>query len=175
MEFNDMRNERLILRKAIGADLDGIVALKTDPAIRRFLGGAAPVARVRAKLLVDGLESVTADPGTFVVASARTNEMLGMVTLDRRPPQRPGHVRPEGNELELSYLLLPAHWGHGFAYEACELLLKSAEAAWPGEVVLVVTQTANAAAVALATRLGFEHVDSFEEFGAPQWLGVRTL
>ena len=98
-----------------------------------------------------------------------------MVMLDRRPPERPGHVGADGDELELSYLLLPAHWGRGIAHEACSMLLRSAAEVWPGEVVLVVTQTANVAAVAVAERLGFEHVESVEEFGATQWLGARTL
>jgi RimJ/RimL family protein N-acetyltransferase len=44
----------------------------------------------------------------------------------------------------------------------------------PGEPVLLCTQSTNAASVRVAARLGFTEVERFEEFGAEQWLGVRT-
>lgn len=173
--IGDRENNRLVLRKALEADLEEIVALKSDPRVRRFLGGAVPEEKVPTELLTDGIESVTAESGAYVVASARTDKVMGTVALDRRPLRRPGHVRPDGNELELSYLLIPEYWGQGFALAACESLIDSAEAIWSGEPVLVVTQEANAPAVVLATRLGFELVETFEEFGTSQWLGARTL
>lgn len=39
-----------------------------------------------------------------------------MVTLDRRNPERPGHVR---REAELGYMFLPEAWECGYAAEAC--------------------------------------------------------
>jgi len=30
---------------------------------------------------------------------------IGMITLDRRDPEREGHIRPEGGEPELGYML----------------------------------------------------------------------
>ena len=38
---------------------------------------------------------------------------------------------------------------------------------------MVCTQSANAASVRLAERLGFAEAGRFEEFGAEQWFGVR--
>jgi RimJ/RimL family protein N-acetyltransferase len=101
--------------------------------------------------------------------------MLGMLVLERRPPHRPGHVVDGGNELELSYALRRTHWGKGLAREASELLLREAAAHLPDQPVLVVTQAANAPALALAGRLGFEHAGTFVEFDAEQWLGSAAL
>ena len=39
--------------------------------------------------------------------------MIGVVTLDRRDAERPGHVAAEGGEAELGYLFLPSAWGRG--------------------------------------------------------------
>jgi L-amino acid N-acyltransferase YncA len=45
----------------------------------------------------------------------------------------------------------------------------------PDQPVVVVTQTANRRSLKLATRLGFHHVDTFEEFGAQQTLVTARL
>ena len=75
--------------------------------------------------------------------------------------------------LELSYVLPVAAWGHGYATEAGVAIL-----AWAAErfdePVVVCTQSANTASLALAARLGFTELERFEEFGAEQWYGVRV-
>ena len=99
--------------------------------------------------------------------------MIGVVTLDRRDAERPGHVAPEGGEAELGYLFLPSAWGRGYAAEACAAVLAWSDDALPGEPLVLCTQTANVASMRLAERLGFAEVARFEEFGAEQWFGVR--
>jgi hypothetical protein len=69
--------------------------------------------------------------------------MIGIVTLDRRDAGRPGHVRPEGGEVELGYLILPQAWGCGYATEACTAALDWFARAHPGEPVVLTTRTAN--------------------------------
>ena len=43
---------------------------------------------------------------------------------------------------------------------------------FPGESVVLCTQTANVASMRLAAKLGFAEVRRFEKFGAEQWFGV---
>jgi hypothetical protein len=40
--------------------------------------------------------------------------MIGMITLDRRDAERPGHVRPDAAEAELGYMFVP-DVGYGYA------------------------------------------------------------
>lgn len=170
-----LQSERVVLRKASGRDLEAWVTLKSDPHVRRYLGGPVTEDRVRSQLLRQGVTSTTADVGTFVVADSTTDEMLGMVSLERRSSQRPGHVLPGADELELSYLLVPSQWGKGIAFEACSLLLGAAASHTAEKVALVVTQMDNAPAIRLAKRLGFTQAGTFLELGALQWLGQKTL
>lgn len=110
-------------------------------------------------------------PGVFAIELA--GRFAGAVMVERRGSARPGHVRDEGNELEVSFTLLPEYWGHGYASEAVEAALAWAMDSFPDEPVLLCTQSSNARARRLADRLGFRHVATFNEFGAEQWLGVR--
>ncbi|MFC0031945.1 hypothetical protein ACFFMM_20720 [Micromonospora chaiyaphumensis] len=43
----------------------------------------------------------------------------------------------------------------------------------PGEPVVLTTQTANAASMRLAAKLGFTEVERFQAWDAEQWLGLR--
>lgn len=57
----------------------------------------------------------------------------------------------------------------GVASEAASLLLRTTDEHLPDQVVLVVTQTANARSLTLAECRGFQNVGTFVEFDAEQW------
>jgi RimJ/RimL family protein N-acetyltransferase len=162
-----IRTERLVLREPEARDRAVIIELNASAEVRAYLGG--PQAR-------DELERVVPAeprrrPGLFVVDL--DGAMVGVVTLDRRDAERPGHVAPEGGEAELGYLFLPSAWGRGYAAEACAAVLAWSDDALPGEPLVLCTQTANLSSMRLAERLGFAEAARFEEFGAEQWFGVR--
>ena len=147
--------------------MPAVIELIASPEVRTYLGGPRPR---------DELErAVPAEPrrrpGLFVVDL--DGAMIGVVTLDRRDAERPGHVRPMRGEAELGYLFLPRAWGRGYAAEACAAALDWFDDALPGEPVVLCTQTANVSSMRLAAKLGFTEVERFEEFGAEQWFGVR--
>ncbi len=155
-----------MLREPEPSDRPSLIDLFSSAEVGTYLGGARPR---------DQLERVVPErprcrAGLFVVA--RHEAMIGIVTLERRDPERPGHVRPEGGEAELGFMFLPDAWGSGYAAEACSAALDWADGALPGEPVVLCTQTANERAMRLAARLGFTEVQRFEEYGADQWLGV---
>ncbi len=164
--------ERVVLRKAVARDLQALVELRTDPEVRRYLGGPRP-ADIQAALA--SASAQTAGFGSYVIADADTDDPAGVIELDHRNPDRPGHVHRRGSELELSYLLRRTYWRRGLATEASRMLLGAAARSWPDQPVVIVTQTRNHAALGVARRLGFEAVTTFSEFGAEQWLGTVML
>ncbi|GAA5061920.1 GNAT family N-acetyltransferase [Streptomyces similanensis] len=161
-----MRTERLVLRESEARDRAAFVELLASPEVRAYLGGPRP----RDELAHVVPEVPGRRRGIFVVE--RDGTMIGAVTLDRRGAERPGHVRPGGGEAELSYVFLPEAWGSGYAAEACAAALGWFADAFPGEPVVLCTQTANDRSMRLAAKLAFTEARRFEEYGAEQWFGV---
>jgi RimJ/RimL family protein N-acetyltransferase len=162
-----IKTERLVLRESEARDRAACIELSASPEVGTYVGGARPR---------DELERTVSEvpgrrPGFFVVEL--DGAMIGFIQLlDRRGPERPGHVRPEGGEAELGYMFLPEAWGHGYAAEACTAALDWFAGALPGEPVVLTTQTANIRSMRLAAKLGFTEVARFEDYGAEQWFGV---
>ncbi|MFC8819081.1 GNAT family N-acetyltransferase [Streptomyces rochei] len=162
-----IRTDRLVLREAEAGDRAAFIELFASAEVRTYLGGPRPRDELeRAVPEIPGRR-----PGLFVVALDGT--MIGTITLlDRRDAERPGHIRPEAGEAELSCMFLPEAWGCGYAAEACAAALNWFADALPGEPVVLCTQTANDRSMRLAAKLGFSEVERFEEWGAEQWFGV---
>jgi RimJ/RimL family protein N-acetyltransferase len=175
LSASEIRTERLVLRKARETDRTGLIEHLTDDEVRANLGGPRPRRAVEQHFDAVGAASATSEPGTYVIADNTTNQLIGTLVLDRRPASRPGHVIEGGAELELSYALRRRAWGLGLAFEAAKAALRAAADELPDQPVVVVTQTANRRSLELATRLGFHHVDTFEEFGAEQALATARL
>lgn len=161
-----IRTGRLVLREPEASDRAVAVELLASPEVHTYLGGARPREEIERAMP----DVPRRRPGLFVVDL--DGGMIGIITLDRRDAQRPGHVRPEAGDAELSYLFLPEAWGRGYAAEACAAALDWFGRALPGEPVVLCTQTANHRSVRLAAKLGFTEVERFEEYGAEQWFGV---
>ncbi|ONK16152.1 GNAT family N-acetyltransferase [Streptomyces sp. MP131-18] len=161
-----LRTERLVLRESGARDRAAFIELFASPEVRTYLGGPRPRDELeRAVPEVPGRR-----PGLFVIDL--DGAMIGTVTLDRRDAERPGHLRPDAGEAELGYMVLPEAWGRGYAAEACAAVLGWFADAFPGEPVVLCTQTANNRSMSLAARLGFTEVARFDEYGAEQWFGV---
>ncbi|MFF1320859.1 GNAT family N-acetyltransferase [Streptomyces chartreusis] len=161
-----IRTERLVLRGSEAGDRTAFIDLFTSPEVGTYIGGPRPQ-----KELEGAVPEVPGRRlGHFV--AALDGAMIGMVTLDRRDAGRPGHVRPDAGTVDLGYMFLPHVWGYGYAAEACAAALGWFAGAFPGEPVVLCTQTANDRSMRLAAKPGFTEVERFEEYGAEQWFGV---
>ncbi|MFB6893448.1 GNAT family N-acetyltransferase [Kitasatospora sp. NPDC056327] len=156
--------ERLVLRAPEARDRATFLALLSSPEVHTYLGGPRALDALERELP----EVPDSGPGSFVVEL--DGEMIGQVLLRRAT----GHRRPAAaGKADLGYLFLPGAWGSGYAAEACEAALDWLGGVLPGEPVVLTTQSANAASMRLAAKLGFAEVERFEAWDAEQWLGMR--
>jgi RimJ/RimL family protein N-acetyltransferase len=160
---------RLVLREPQARDRDAFIELYASAEVNAYLGGPRPRDDLQRALP----ETPEKRPGLFVIAL--NGAMIGTIELNRRDRQRRGRARPDTGEAELGYLLLPAAWGHGYAAEAGAAVLGWFADAFPGQPVVLCTQTANERSMRLAAKLGFTEVQRFQDWGAEQWMGVRQV
>jgi len=144
---------RLKLRCPDEDDRPAIERILTDTDVRRFLGG--PVSR-------DVVEAFASQPigeqrGMFVALLRTDPETIGTFSLE-----------DERGDLELSFQLLPEHWGIGLAFEAAEALLSWGWMAYGVGSIIAVTQSSNERSRRLLARLGFTADCEFSEHGEPQ-------
>ncbi len=152
--------ERLTLRALVESDKPLIIAMRSDPDVRRYLGGPAGDDEI------DSIRSATVGErwGVFCIADRVTDQPIGSVGFDRGR-----------GELEVSYELVSTRWGRGLGAEAVAAALEWAAAHTDDGTVIAVTQTANVASVAMLGRLGFEFERTFVEFEAEQGWFRRPL
>jgi RimJ/RimL family protein N-acetyltransferase len=163
-----LSTERLILRAAEARDREAMLDLFSDERVNQFVGGAEP--REHLDELIPAIPGQRT--GFFVVEL--DGRVCGIVTFDSRDVTRPGHVRDEGGEVELGYMLLPDAWGHGYATEACAAAMVWFRAAAPDEPLVVSTQLANEASLRVIRKLGFTELERHEEYGEAQWFGALS-
>ncbi|WP_432146825.1 GNAT family N-acetyltransferase [Streptomyces sp. bgisy084] len=148
---------RLLLRPAEPTDVKEFTRLWTAPEARRFLGG--PVAEQELRVYQQHFAN---RPNVFAVTTRESMTVVGSVLIDA--------ASRFGGRREVSYGLLPEHWGRGYAREAVAAVVDWALANIPSDdpSVIAITQKANVRSCQLLEAIGMSHVDSFVEFDAPQ-------
>jgi ribosomal-protein-alanine N-acetyltransferase len=144
-------------------DLPQVARLFSEPAVRLFLGGALSPddAEQRASELL--ALSEPAKVWAIRLSLSVPTSLLGVVVLDRHH---------DLEDFEVSYLLLPEHWGRGYATAAVRQVLAYAFDVAGHRRVLAETQTANTTSIRLLERLGFRHLRQVMRFGAEQSIYV---
>lgn len=168
----DLRTDRLVVRAPGEQDRDALRSLYTDESAMEHLGGARSPEQLDAQL---GPEALGRVPGSWVLTT-HDGDLVGTLLLDRRAPERPGHVpgspRPE---LEISWIIAPEHWGQRYAAEAARAVLAAVAPQVPDGRVVAVAPVADGRSMRVLDRLGFEEIERFEERGAEHVLLVRPL
>ena len=144
---------RLLLRPFRDADRSVIVRLLTDPVVRAFLGGPIPL--VEAEERSAGTLGVTW--GSFAIERRDDGVLIGSCNTD-----------DHRGEWELSYELLPEHWGQGYGSEAVAALTDWTFAATGATHLIAITQAANERSCTMLEHLGWLPNGEFIEFGTRQ-------
>lgn len=139
------------------ADLPYLVELFIDPESRLFLGGPVHPALAEARSI-----SWIKSSSCGRLWAIRRNEdaaFLGYVSLD---------THHDGEDLEISYALLPRYWGQGHATEALRLALTQAFDQLKLLSVIAETQTKNLKSIKLLERVGMRPEKHLFRFGEEQ-------
>ncbi|MGE6733840.1 GNAT family N-acetyltransferase [Streptomyces sp. NPDC059900] len=127
-----LTTDRLVLRPIEAGDVPAMARLWTDPDVRRHLGGPVDESTLRLRE-----QHCVGARGAFSVVLRSDGTVIGGVQV-AADPRRAGRV-------EVSYQLLPEHWGAGYGREAVAAAVRWArEVVTPGGAeVVAVTQESN--------------------------------
>lgn len=130
--------DRVLLRPLAEKDRPALIALFTDPEVRRFVGGALSPAAAESASTPRGERW-----GHFMICDRTTDSVIGTVSFARKDA-----------DWELSFSLAKSHWRRGIATEAVEAALDWFFAETDAALVTAVTQEVNESSMRLLNRLG---------------------
>lgn len=156
-EIGLIKTKRCEMTGVQASDEDHMVRLMGNADVYRYLGGPVDEAIMRknfAKLRERGF-----NPNEWVIRERRSGASIGWIGLSDHH---------DGEDTEISYLLLPEWWRQGYGKETVQAILDYAviELALPR--VIAETQSANVASCRLLESLGMRVERTLERFGAPQ-------
>ena len=147
--------ERLLLRPMTAADVGPVFAMRSDPAVMRYIRSAR-ITRAEAEKWID------------LVSSRWTTERIGFCAVIEKDSGRfagwCGLWRlVETGETEIGYALFPAFWGRGYAPEAARAVLRYGFEKLGLERLVAVADPLNAASRRVMEKIGmrFDYVGEF--------------
>lgn len=115
-----LETDRMVLRRFTLDDVDALVALDSDPQVRRFVEDGEPVNRETAASRIEHWLSYHQSSdifGYWVAVEKESGRFLGWFHF--RPRKEDG----SRHEPELGYRLVSAAWGQGYATEGSRALI----------------------------------------------------
>lgn len=159
-----IKTKRCVLTGIQASDVDHMVRLHGDSEVRRYLGGPRNAATVRAGFAALRVRGFS--PTEWIIREQDSNEFIGWIGL---------HDHHDGEDTEISYLLLPEWWGQGYGKEVVQAILDYASTELKLPRVIAETQSANLASCRLLESLGFHLERTVERFGAQQSIYAIVL
>jgi RimJ/RimL family protein N-acetyltransferase len=150
---------RLRLTALAERHFNDYAAMLADPASTRWVGDGQPLDRTNAwrslAMLIGHWQ--LRGYGMWALELKDTGEFIG----------RAGLMRPEGwPDLELGWMLKPEFRHHGYATEAGTAILEFAWQVLNAQRVISLVKVGNEASDRVAERLGGEHIEDMDFFGA---------
>lgn len=152
-----IKSKRCVLTKIQASDEDHMVWLMGDADVYRYLGGPVDEATMRKNFAA--LQERGFNPNEWVIRELESGASIGWIGLSEHH---------DGEDTEISYLLLPEWWRQGYGKETVQAILDYAATELALPRVIAETQSANVASCRLLESLGMQVERTLERFGAQQ-------
>lgn len=156
-------HSRIRLTPLCPADAADLVRLYTDPVVRAYLGG--PISKEAAVKRAELEVGAHRETPLWVIRTQRAGQFAGVVSFDQHH---------DGVDIEVSYELLPEHFGKGYATEALTLALHYGKNVMGLRRVIAETQSRNLASIRLLKRIGMTLERELTRFNEPQSIYAIT-
>ena len=158
--FDDVRTDRVIMRRWRADDRGPFAAMNADPDVMRYF--PAPLDRAASDALMDRIEDlfVRQGFGLWALELASTAEFIGFTGLNPMPPGVPGQ-----GGMEVGWRLARSAWHQGYATEAARAAVAVAFGGAGLAEVWSITAVTNEPSQAVMRRLGMTLHSRFDHPG----------
>lgn len=148
-DFNEVRTERLVLRRPRPTDGIAMFAIHGDPATNQYNPhGPHPDLATSEEMLRECIQHWQEYGfGYWAVTFPQSENIIGFGGIEHR-------VWRERNVLNLYYRFTPSAWGHGYATELAQTAVTLARKHFPHWPVVARTRAGNIASIRTAERAG---------------------
>jgi len=157
LSSNYIRTARLLLRRPTKEDDLILEDLWRSENVRKFLGGVISEEMIKQRILTLQEHWNTYEFGQYAVFEIASDQIVGLCGL---------HHSDDG--IEISYMFFSASWGIGYATEAVIENIHHGLSQLNLGKIIAITQEANSSSCRLLERVGMQHVNTIERFGALQ-------
>ena len=157
----DLETNRLRLRTRVPADLDAIMALDADPAVRAFIGGPPDPEAHRAEVARNIALGRPEPHASWAIEWRGAPGLLGLCGLS---------LWEETSITQIGWRLRRTAWGHGVATEAAGAVLARALGPLGLRVVVALIHPDNTASIRVAEKIGMLPCGGAQYRGTPQLL-----
>ena len=157
IRFDELRTERLLLRRWRDSDREPFAALNADPEVRRYFPWVQDRAASDASIDLYEERFASQGFGLWALELLDTGEFIGYTGLNPLPGDVPG-----AGGMEVGWRLARRAWGHGYATEAGTAAVEvGLDRVGLGEVFSI-TAVLNVPSQAVMRRLGMKLYTSFD-------------
>jgi RimJ/RimL family protein N-acetyltransferase len=159
-DFQEIRTERLLMRRWLHCDRGPFADLNADPEVMRYF--PAPLDRAESDRAIDRFEQrfQLQGYGLWALEVLDTGEFIGFTGLNPMPDGVPG-----AGDLEVGWRLARHAWHQGYATEAARAALDVGMVHLGLPVIWSMTAVLNKPSQAVMQRLGMVH---YATFGHPK-------
>jgi ribosomal-protein-alanine N-acetyltransferase len=110
----ELDTERLHLRQLTDADAPGIMAIRSNPQVNKYVGRSNTCTLNDAIAFIGKIKNLVADGGGFywAITLKENNELIGTICY--------WNLEPAEDKAEIGYELLPDYQGQGYMTEAVD-------------------------------------------------------
>lgn len=160
-----IETERLILRKLLPSDDEGMFLLDSNPNVHRFLGNNPVSTIAESRNMIENIRNQYVQNGTgrLAVILKESNEFIGWCGIKFITEPDNNHI----NFYEIGYRLREEFWGKGYAYEAAKACLDYGFHQMNITIMHASANIENSGSRKILEKMGMQQKNQFEWNGIP--------
>ena len=154
-----IETERLILRKILPTDLDGMFELDSNPEVHRYLGNNPFTHKAQSEEIINSVMKQYEEfgIGRWAMVNKQTHEFMGWSGLKYNTDSLNNHSK----FYDIGYRIIKRYWGYGYATESSFAALDYGFNTLNLDTIYGITEKGNDASHKVLLKIGLKYIEDF--------------